>query len=407
MRRRSWLLSFAGRMPEGVAKEIDRIQSRFLWGGDELRRKIHMVKWEEITQSKSNGGLGIRKSTYWNLQAFMLFFKYVELPNFDVACDAFLTFKAFFEQYEKLLISSNYVTRRQSLKLLSEFLLESPNSHIMKCYIVEVRFMKVMMTLLKRVVGKALRLIFMEIFVKRKGLKLNPISVMYCVKPFCHVNGIIVIVQCSLLVHSVDFSKEAKDGYPRDMELSTCYPITQFSLYFCTQSIIVKDWVVVLLSAILFADTMLTMINLFGYGIAIAGNKVKKLCDLCNITVNKNVVFGDSSALSPGGVRIGTSAMTSRWLFEKDFEQIAEFLHCSVTITLKIQKENGRHAKKRLRSKNSVLPLDSSKNIQISAFHIFKVFVSNPNKPREIKVILAKNHERLLGLLHSLSPGKD
>jgi hypothetical protein len=35
------------------------------------------------------------------------------------------------------------------------------------------------------------------------------------------------------------------------------------------------------------------------------GNKVEKLCDLCNITLNKNAVFGDSSALSPGGVRIG------------------------------------------------------------------------------------------------------
>ncbi|OIW17995.1 hypothetical protein TanjilG_31368 [Lupinus angustifolius] len=49
------------------------------------------------------------------------------------------------------------------------------------------------------------------------------------------------------------------------------------------------------------------------------GNKVEKLCDLCNITVNKNAVFGDSSALAPGGVRIG--------LVEKDFEQIGEFLH--------------------------------------------------------------------------------
>lgn len=33
------------------------------------------------------------------------------------------------------------------------------------------------------VVGEALRLIFMEILVKRKGLKLNPISVMYYVSP--------------------------------------------------------------------------------------------------------------------------------------------------------------------------------------------------------------------------------
>jgi len=36
---------------------------------------------------------------------------------------------------------------------------------------------------------------------------------------------------------------------------------------------------------------------------------VEKLCDLCNITVNKNAVFGDSSALAPGGVRIGNSLL--------------------------------------------------------------------------------------------------
>lgn len=37
------------------------------------------------------------------------------------------------------------------------------------------------------VVGEALRLTFMEIFVKRKGLKLNPISIMYDVSPCRHV----------------------------------------------------------------------------------------------------------------------------------------------------------------------------------------------------------------------------
>merc|ERR1712071_636595 len=61
-----------------------------------------------------------------------------------------------------------------------------------------------------------------------------------------------------------------------------------------------------------------------------------------NITVNKNAVLGDSSALAPGGVRIGTPAMTSRGLVEKDFEQIAEFLHQAVTITLSIQKGYGK-----------------------------------------------------------------
>ncbi|KAF5465597.1 hypothetical protein F2P56_015583 [Juglans regia] len=100
--------------------------------------------------------------------SFELFFKFVELPNFDVASDAFSTFKdlltkhgtvvceyltahydEFFDSYEKLLTSTNYVTRRQSLKLLSDFLLEPPNSNIMKRYILEVRHLKVMMTLLK------------------------------------------------------------------------------------------------------------------------------------------------------------------------------------------------------------------------------------------------------------------
>ncbi|KAL9251871.1 Serine hydroxymethyltransferase 4-like protein, partial [Drosera capensis] len=76
--------------------------------------------------------------------------------------------------------------------------------------------------------------------------------------------------------------------------------------------------------------------------LGLTGNKVEKLCDLCSITINKNAVFGDSSALSPGGVRIGTPAMTSRGLVEKDFEQIGEFLHRAVTITLKIQKEHGK-----------------------------------------------------------------
>ncbi|XP_047335106.1 serine hydroxymethyltransferase 4-like [Impatiens glandulifera] len=76
--------------------------------------------------------------------------------------------------------------------------------------------------------------------------------------------------------------------------------------------------------------------------LGLTGNKVEKLCDVCNITVNKNAVFGDSSALAPGGVRIGTPAMTSRGLVEKDFEQIGEFLHRSVTLTLKIQNEHGK-----------------------------------------------------------------
>ncbi|CAL5411877.1 unnamed protein product [Camellia sinensis] len=49
------------KMPKSVITTIDRLWAAFLWGWTELRKKIHMVKWEEITSSKEQGGLGIRK----------------------------------------------------------------------------------------------------------------------------------------------------------------------------------------------------------------------------------------------------------------------------------------------------------------------------------------------------------
>jgi glycine hydroxymethyltransferase len=45
-------------------------------------------------------------------------------------------------------------------------------------------------------------------------------------------------------------------------------------------------------------------------------------------------VLGDRSALSPGGVRLGASALTSRGFAEKDFVQVAAFLKRVVDITL-------------------------------------------------------------------------
>jgi hypothetical protein len=64
----------------------------------------------------------------------------------------------------------------------------------------------------------------------------------------------------------------------------------------------------------------------------ISGNKMEKVCEMAHITLNKNAVFGDASALSPGGVRIGSPAMTSRGLLEADFEQVAEFLHRAMQV---------------------------------------------------------------------------
>ena len=60
----------------------------------------------------------------------------------------------------------------------------------------------------------------------------------------------------------------------------------------------------------------------------LTGSKAERVLELSAITVNKNSVPGDTSAINPGGVRLGTPALTSRGLSEGDFEtHVAEFLH--------------------------------------------------------------------------------
>jgi glycine hydroxymethyltransferase len=73
----------------------------------------------------------------------------------------------------------------------------------------------------------------------------------------------------------------------------------------------------------------------------LTGSKFEKVCDAVCITLNKNCVPGDVSAITPGGVRIGAPALTTRKMDESDFEQIAQFLHEACQIALKIQAESG------------------------------------------------------------------
>uniref|UniRef100_A0A673LHY6 Calcium binding protein 39 n=1 Tax=Sinocyclocheilus rhinocerous TaxID=307959 RepID=A0A673LHY6_9TELE len=101
-------------------------------------------------------------------EQFYDFFRYVEMSTFDIASDAFATFKdlltrhkllsaefleqhydRFFSEYEKLLHSENYVTKRQSLKLLGELLLDRHNFTIMTKYISKPENLKLMMNLLR------------------------------------------------------------------------------------------------------------------------------------------------------------------------------------------------------------------------------------------------------------------
>ena len=87
-------------------------------------------------------------------------------------------------------------------------------------------------------------------------------------------------------------------------------------------------------------DNHIVMVNLNPQGIS--GSKIEKICELVNISINKNSVFGDKSAFNPGGIRLGTSAMTTRGLDEKDFEKVAYFLHECIELSLMIQTKRCR-----------------------------------------------------------------
>ena len=63
------------------------------------------------------------------------------------------------------------------------------------------------------------------------------------------------------------------------------------------------------------------------------------------ILVNKNSCPGDKSALRPGGLRVGTPALTSRNFKVKEFEKVAEYLHQGVQLGLEIIKTTGTSLK--------------------------------------------------------------
>lgn len=75
--------------------------------------------------------------------------------------------------------------------------------------------------------------------------------------------------------------------------------------------------------------------------LGITGSKAQALFDYCSITLNMNAVHGDKSALTPGGVRLGSPAMTTRGLEEGDFAKVADFLYRGVQIGLAVQEASG------------------------------------------------------------------
>lgn len=82
-------------------------------------------------------------------------------------------------------------------------------------------------------------------------------------------------------------------------------------------------------------DNHLMLVDLRDKGVD--GAKVESLLDRANVTINKNTVPGDLSAMVPGGIRMGAPALTTRELKEKDFEVVGEFVHRGVEMAMELQ----------------------------------------------------------------------
>ncbi|KAG0475155.1 hypothetical protein HPP92_014841, partial [Vanilla planifolia] len=105
-------------------------------------------------------------------------------------------------------------------------------------------------------------------------------------------------------------------------------------------------------------ENHLVLVNLKNKGID--GSRVEKVLELVHIAANKNTVPGDVSAMVPGGIRMGTPALTSRGFVEDDFARVADFFDSAVKLALKTKSETKGGSK----LKDFLATIESDANIQ-------------------------------------------
>ncbi|XP_043987951.1 serine hydroxymethyltransferase, mitochondrial-like [Gambusia affinis] len=89
-------------------------------------------------------------------------------------------------------------------------------------------------------------------------------------------------------------------------------------------------------------DNHLVLVDLRPRGID--GARAERVLELVSITANKNTCPGDKSALTPGGLRLGTPALTSRQFKEGDFEKVVDFIDEGIQIALSVKQKTGNLA---------------------------------------------------------------
>ncbi|KAJ5390228.1 uncharacterized protein N7496_001296 [Penicillium cataractarum] len=148
-------------MPCGVilreALKFDVVTAVILY--DQSHEGEPAVRLSELKPNLQQNGEGV----FWN------FFEWIDKSNFEVSADAFTTFREiltrhkslvtaylatnfelFFGRFNNILIQSDsYVTKRQSIKLLGEILLDRANYNVMMAYVESGDNLKLCMKLLR------------------------------------------------------------------------------------------------------------------------------------------------------------------------------------------------------------------------------------------------------------------
>ncbi|XP_042669021.1 serine hydroxymethyltransferase, mitochondrial isoform X1 [Centrocercus urophasianus] len=89
-------------------------------------------------------------------------------------------------------------------------------------------------------------------------------------------------------------------------------------------------------------DNHLVLVDLRPKGID--GARAERVLELVSITANKNTCPGDRSALTPGGLRLGTPALTSRGFGEEDFHKVVEFIDEGIAVALDVKSKTSKLA---------------------------------------------------------------
>lgn len=96
------------------------------------------------------------------------------------------------------------------------------------------------------------------------------------------------------------------------------------------------------------------------------GPRVEKVLEEVSIACNKNTVPGDKSAFNPGGIRLGTPALTTRGFKEADIDQVVDFIDEAIKLALEIKKNASGTLLKdfvaQMKAPESVAKLDELKN---------------------------------------------